>query len=281
MSTSRMNSLITLSGRAASKTLLVAGLAVALGTGSAAACSLANWSTISGGIFASQPDGAGGDPNPSPASARYAGLCGSTAPAGAVNFVQDNRPGGIDRIIARFYVLNNGAANPVVYRGNNSGGTALFNVALTGGNAVFTAGGATVSAPTQTGWNSIEIDWDSGTSLGLIVNGGTPATSATAPPAGSLANVQLGNLNSANGSLTFDGYEAHLSTPVGRICNCNANGSADDAVNVQDVVVIVNEASGGGMLASGTPDCNEDGAVAVQDVVQTVNLASGTGACIL
>jgi len=282
MSTLAMNSLMKITGRAASRTLLIGGLAIALGTGSAMACSLQNWSSNNGSIFASQPDGAGGDPGGSPASSRYAGLCGSTAPDGVTAFVQDDRPGGIDRIIARFYVLNSGATNAVVYRGNNSGGAELFNVTLDGGNATFNAGAASASAATQAGWNSIEIDWDSAGGTGsLIVNGGAPVALSGAVAAGALANVQLGNVNGASGGdLSFDGYEAHLSTPVGRICNCNANGSADDVVNIQDIISVVNEASGGA-LSAGTPDCNEDGSISIQDIIQSVNVASTSGVCVI
>ncbi len=266
MSTFRMNSLAKISGRVA----LIAGLAVALGTGSAVACSLQNWSTTNGGIFASQPDGNGGDPAASPASTRYAGLCGSTAPGGVVSFVQDNRPGGIDRIIARFYVLNTGASNAVVYRGNNTGGTELFNVTLNGGNAIFNAGAASASAATQTGWNSIEIDWDSaGGTIGLIVNGGTAVTD-NGVAAGALANVQLGNVNGAvGGDLSFDGYEAHLSTAVGRLLNADANDSG--SITTADIVSIRNEILGV-QLAPGTPDCNESGGVTTADIVCTRNI---------
>ena len=271
----KMNSITKITGRVA----MISGLAVMLGTGSAVACSLQNWSSASTGMFASQPDGAGGDPSGATSSARYAGLCGATAPAG--EFVQDDRPGGIERIIARFYVLNDGANDPVVYRGNTSGSVELFNVQLVGGNAVLNAGGTTVQGATQPGWNSIEIDWDSaGGSIGIIVNGGTEDT-ATGISTASLANVQVGNLNAAaGGSVVLDGYEAHLSTPVGRICNCNANGSADDVVSVQDIIVVANDAAGSA-LASGTPDCNEDGVVAVQDIIITANTAAGTGTCVL
>jgi hypothetical protein len=271
----KMNSITKTTGRVA----MISGLAVMLGTGSAVACSLQNWSSASTGMFASQPDGAGGDPSGATSSARYAGLCGATAPAG--EFVQDDRPGGIERIIARFYVLNDGANDPVVYRGNTSGSVELFNVQLVGGNAVLNAGGTTVQGATQPGWNSIEIDWDSaGGSIGIIVNGGTEDT-ATGISTASLANVQVGNLNAAaGGSVVLDGYEAHLSTPVGRICNCNANGSADDVVNVQDIFAVLGEA-GGGALASGTPDCNEDGNVNVQDIFQTLNIAGSSGVCVL
>jgi len=278
MNTNKMN-LLQVTGRA----ILLGGTILAISAGSAYACSLANWSSTSGSIFANQPDGASGDPVSNTDNVpRYAGLCGSTAPDGVTAFVQDDRPGGIDRIIARFYVLNGGASNAVVYRGNNSGGAELFNVTLDGGDATFNAGAASASASTQAGWNSIEIDWDSAGGIGsLIVNGGAPVALSGAVAAGAVANVQLGNVNGASGGdLSFDGYEAHLSTPVGRICNCNANGSADDAVNVQDVVSVVNEA-GGGALASGTPDCNENGSVNVQDVVAIVNIAGGTGACLL
>jgi len=271
----KMNSITKITGRVA----MISGLAVMLGTSSAVACSLQNWSSASTGMFASQPDGAGGDPSGATSSARYAGLCGATAPAG--EFVQDDRPGGIERIIARFYVLNDGANDPVVYRGNTSGSVELFNVQLVGGNAVLNAGGTTVQGATQPGWNSIEIDWDSaGGSIGIIVNGGTEDT-ATGISTASLANVQVGNLNAAaGGNVVLDGYEAHLSTPVGRICNCNADNDAGGNVDTTDITVLVNE-FGGNALADGTPDCNEDGVVDTSDITVAVNTFGDTGQCIL
>ncbi|MFN2334054.1 MAG: hypothetical protein ABR550_06475, partial [Wenzhouxiangellaceae bacterium] len=61
---------------------------------SALACTVDNWSTTGGAIAAGDPavDGI----------ARYQGLCGLEVTG--TGFVQDNNPGGIDRIVARFYV---------------------------------------------------------------------------------------------------------------------------------------------------------------------------------
>jgi len=276
MNTNKMN-LLQATGRA----IMLGSTILAISAGSAYACSLANWSSTSGSILANQPDGASGDPANGDNVPRYQGLCASKAPAGTASFVQDNRPGGIDRIIARFYVFNEGATNPVVYRGNDSGGAELFDVTLNGSTAVFDAGGVSVSDTLQSGWNSIEIDWDSASgNISIIVNDNA-AVNNSGIAAASLANVQLGNINSAaGGDLFFDSYEAHLSTPVGRICNCNGNGSADDAVNIQDVIVVGNESLMSG-LASGTPDCNEDGLINIQDVIVTGNLALGAGQCII
>ncbi len=276
MKQSFSNNVKTFCGR-----LAVAGtLALSMGATSAMACSLANWSSVSGGFIANQPDGAAGDPVNATLIPRYAELCGSQAPAGAASFVADFRPAGITMIIARFYVFNDGATDPQVYGGfsDNSGGGQLFDVSYSGTNIVFTAGGASVQDAAQTGWNSVEVSWESGGDISLILNGGATQTSAGAST-GSLSSVHLGNLNgAAGGPINFDGYESHRTTPVGRLCNCNANGSGDNVVNVLDVIATVNEA-GGGALATGTPDCNEDGSINVLDVVSAVNIAGGAGVC--
>jgi len=253
-----------------------------MGVTSAMACSLANWSSTSGSIVANQPDGAAGDPVADNTNvARYAELCGSFAPGGAVSFVQDDRPGGIDRVIARFYILND-TTDPEVYGGftDTAGGGQLFDVSFSGGNIVFTSGGASVQDVAGPGWNSVEVDWASGGDISIIVNGAA-AQDTSGAATGALSSVRLGNLSGSAGTgLTVEGYESHRTTAIGRLCNCNANGSLDDVVNVQDVIALVNEA-GGGALATGTPDCNEDGSINVQDVISAVNIAGGAGQCIL
>ncbi len=278
MKQSFSNNVKTFCGR-----LAVAGtLALSMGATSAMACSLANWSSVSGGFIANQPDGAAGDPVNASLIPRYSELCGSEAPAGAVSFAQDDRPGGIAQIIARFYVFNDGATDPQVYGGfsDNVGGGQLFDVSYSGANIVFTSGGANVQDAFQAGWNSVEVEWNSGGNISLIVNGAAAQTTGGAAT-GSLSSVRFGNLTgAAGGSVYGDGYESHRTTPVGRICNCNANGSADNMTNVQDIIATVNEA-GGGALATGTPDCNEDGAINVQDIITAVNIAGGSGMCVL
>ncbi len=265
-------------GRTAAAGALLLGAAFA---GQAAmACTLNNWSANSGAVAA-------GDPQ-ADSIARYAGLCGMEA-TGA-GYVQDNNPGGIDRIVARFYVYAGNSATADVYRGfgDTSGGSQRFNVSVDAGGTVTLTDNLSGQSVNQAGnagaWNSVEIDWAQGAGNGVIslsVNGQAAAENTSLSNVGTqLQSVRLGNINGASGSVGFDAYESRRSTAVGRVCNCNANGSADDAVNVQDVIVLVNEA-GGGALSTGTPDCNEDGNINVQDIVQTVNIAGGTGACLL
>ncbi len=265
-------------GRTAAAGALLLGAAFA---GQAAmACTLNNWSADSGAVAA-------GDPQ-ADSIARYAGLCGMEA-TGA-GYVQDNNPGGIDRIVARFYVLADNSAPADVYRGfgDTSGGSQRFNVSVDASGNVTLTDNLTGQSVSQAGvsgnWNSVEIDWAQGAGNGVIslsVNGQSAVENTTLNNVSTqLQSVRLGNINGAAGSLGFDAYESRRSTAVGRVCNCNANGSADDVVNVQDVVVTVNEAAGTA-LASGTPDCNENGVINVQDVVLAVNLASASGACVL
>jgi hypothetical protein len=267
----------TLIKRVAGLGALVAGALLA--SQAAIACQTTNWSATSGSVVAGDPSADG--------IARYQGLCGLEA--NGTGFVQDNSPGGIDRIVARFYVLNDNTATATIYSGfgDTAGGSNRFNVTLDGAGSVTLTDVATGQSVNQSGasnWLSVEIDWGQGAGSGfasLSVNGQAAAEVTGLNNTGAaLQSVRLGNLNGATGVVGFDSYESRRSTAVGRLCNCNANGSADDVVNVQDVVVIVNEAGGVG-LASGTPDCNQDGAVNVQDVVQTVNIAGNTGVCVL
>mgnify|MGYP005854133847 CR=1 FL=1 len=271
--------------QATGRAILLGGTILALSAGSAYACSLANWSTTTGAdtIIANQPNGASGDPATNSDNVRrYEGKCASKAPAGIPSYVQDNRPGGIDRIIARFYVFNDGATNPVVYRGNDSGGNELFDVTLTGGIAVFDAGGGVnVSDTLQNGWNSIEIDWDSASgNISMIVNGEDAVTNSGISAA-SLANVQLGNVDGvAGGDLYFDSYEAHLSTQVGRLCRGDTDASNDRGLD--DIFNIAAEFGAGSLsdLASGTPDFDESGDVGLDDIFGVFELfADGLGEC--
>lgn len=256
--------------------LAVAGVAFAA---PAMACTTANWSSESGAVLAGDPMADG--------VARYQGECGLEVTG--TGFVQDDRPAGIDRIVTRFYVLNDNTATATVYSGfgDTGGGDERFNVTLdSGGNVTLTdtVSGANVSQSGATNWLSVEIDWGRGAGDGFIslsVNGQTAVedTGLSNDSGPSLSSVRLGNLNGASGALSFDSYESRRSTAVGRLCNCNANGSSDDVVNVQDMIVLSNEI-GGASLASGTPDCNNDGGVTVQDYIQTVNIVGGSGVCV-
>jgi len=273
-----------------SKLMTAAALLAAMSfANNALACSQANWSSTSGAVVANQPDGAAGDPGAdSTAVARYEGLCALRATG--QGFVQDNRPNGINRIVTRFYVFNqlNAGQTSTVYQGfgNETGGSSRFTVTLNNSNLVTltdTATGQSVSQSGNGGWDSVQLDWGGNAGAGFVslsVNGAAPSEITGLNNAGTLESVRLGNLNGATGQMNFDAYLAQRSTATERVCNCNANGSVDDVVNVQDIVVLVNEAGGVG-LSSGTPDCNEDGSINVQDVIATVNIAGAAGVCVL
>ena len=263
-------------GRTAAAGALLLGAAFA---GQAAmACTLDNWSSNTGAVTA-------GDPL-NDSIARYAGICGMEV-TGA-GYVQDDNPGGIDRIVARTYVWAGNSDLAEVYAGygDTSGGSERFNVTIDATGTVtltYTETSPSVSQPgNPNAWNSIEVDWAQGAGTGVIslsVNGATATENDTLSNSGAqLQSVRLGNPNTHGGPTYSAAYESRRITAVGRLCNCNVNGDAGDVVNVQDVIQIVTEA-GGGALATGTPDCSQDGLINVQDVIQIVTLAGTTGAC--
>jgi len=223
------------------------------------ACSVDNWSDSTGSITPGDPAAEG--------VARYQGLCGLEVTGTA--YVQDESPGGIDRIVARFYVLNNNTAPAEIYGGfgNTSGGSPVFSVELDdSGNVTLTDSttGRSVGQSGSTKWLSVEIDWARGAGSGAIslsVNGQTAAedTGFNNGAAATLQSVRLGNLNGAAGTIGFDSYESRRSTAVGRLVHPDPNGDGNPTgINSQDFAAMVDDFSGNS-LASGTPDCNEDG----------------------
>lgn len=257
-------------GRMATAGALIAG---SLFAGQAAfACTVDNWSQNSGNVTPGDP----GD-----GIARYSGLCAMQAPDGTAGYVQDNNPGGINRIIARFYLLADNSSTAHVYRGFDSGSTQLFNVSVgTGGNVTLSSGGDSVTSSNAVNgmWNSIEIDWNAGADeVSLSVNGET-FQSVNVGLSGALDFVRLGNLNGATGTLNFDSYESRRSTFVGRLCV--GDGTGDGSIGFPDVTTIFNEVSSAGVeLASGQPDVDEDGSVGFPDVTQAFNLVSIAASC--
>jgi len=240
-----------------------------LASQAALACQTTAWSDTFGSVAAGDPAADG--------IARYQGLCGLEA--SGQGYVQDNSPAGIDRIVARFYVLNGNTAEATIYRGFSAtdGTGELFNVTLDdAGGVTFTdvATGQSVSQSGSTNWLSVEIDWvrDANGSISLSVNGQTPAevTGIDTSGAAQLASVRLGNLDGAAGSLGFDSYESRRSTAVGRLLACNAQAS-DEEVNILDALAVVNENNEAG-LATGTPDCDENGEIDILDVLAIVNI---------
>lgn len=250
--------MFNLNARLARRVTGMLAVGLLLGAQTAMACTVGNWSQNSGNLTA-------GGPNVG--VARYSGLCAVETPAGEIAWVQDNSPGGINRIRTRFYVLADNTASAVIYRGFNASSAELFGLSLgTDGTITLSSAGANVSdAGTAGNWNSVEIDWNAGAgSLTLVVNGGTPQTT-TFSNANTVASVRLGNLNGAAGSLNFDAYESRRTTEVGRLLvgDVNGNGSITSA----DVVAARLEFLG--TPQSGQIDCNENGSVSSADVVCT------------
>lgn len=252
--------------------LLAAG---ALATGAmfaangAMACTTDNWTSASNALA--------GDPS-AEGIARYQGLCGLEVTG--TGYVEDESPNGIDRIVARFYVLNDNTAPAKIYSGfsDNDGANEVFNVTLGDSGQVTltdTATGASVSDTGSSNWLSVEIDWVRGAdgSISLSVNGqAEQSTAVDNSSAAQLSSVRLGNLDGAAGTVGFDSYESRRSTAVGRLLVGDANN--DGSVSVFDAITVVNEASGG-TLATGTPDCNEDGSVSTFDAICVVNVSVG------
>lgn len=271
------------------KTAAVRRVAVGFGLGlfmaaqSAAACTLQNWSTVSGAV---DPGG----PNPNTAngevlSPRYAGVCAMAA--SGEGFVEDTSPGGIDRIRARFYVLADNTGDAIVYEGFN-GTTSIFTVEV-GSDGVITLAGDGISQPlTAAGssgnWNSIELDWDAGgDQVSLWVN--SDAASENADDTEGLTSgqvvtsVQFGNLSPAGGSLSFDAYESRRTTPVGRVCVGDADGNGSRGIG--DLEVVFTEIqSAGSTPASGSPDADENGQIGIGDLEEIFSIIqSGNSGC--
>lgn len=256
----------TIAARSIKTGLAIGALVAAQG---AFACTVANWNGgNSGNVTAGGPNAG--------SIARYSGICAMATPDGVTAWVQDDSPGGIDGIRARFYVLNGLSASQsaIVYRGfSTTGGTGnLFTVRLdTDGNVrlIDNATATEVQQSSATEWTSIEIDWSQGNGDGVIslsVNGQAPATVNNLNNSGqALQSVRVGNLLGASGILNFDAYESRRSTAVGRLCVGDANGDAE--INFFDISTVFEEVqSAQTILATGQPDVDENGQINFFDV---------------
>jgi len=248
-----------LNSRLTRRVAATVALGLLLGAQTAMACTVVNWNGGNSGNVT-----AGGPGNN---VSRYSGVCAMQTPSGTMAWVQDNSPGGIDRIRARFYVFSGNTADSIVYRGLAAGGAEMFRVVLRGnGAATLSSNGATVTAPgNDDAWNSVEIDWNGPAGeMTLSMNGNTPAVTAFTSP-GPIESVRVGNLNGAAGVMNFDAYESRRTTEIGRLCRGNPEG--DGQRDIGDLQVLFTEIQSlGGTPAPGTPDANEDGSVGLADL---------------
>ena len=247
--------------------LLIAG---ALSTSVAMACTTQLWN---GGLTGTPVVG-----SPSEVS-RVSGLCAmELTTAGSV---KDISPAAETAANIRFYVnaeLSEGT--PVIFEAFmepadvDAEDVSLLTVSFDGSHFLFKSGESNVSAPVpgQSGWNLVELAWTGGGTMEYWVNTDatqTEALGSVTAIAGTMDSVVLGTSDVYTGTLTFDDYEAHRSTPVGGLLmgDSTNNGS----INIFDIISMRNEILENG-LAIGMPDCNSNGSVNVFDIICARNI---------
>ena len=228
------------------------------------ACTTDGWNgTLTGSPVADSPANV----------ARVSGLCGmELADEGSV---MDTSPVNESTFIARFYVKGPvSSGTPVIFEAfsDDAATASLITVTFDGTNFVFNAGsGDSPDVPgNPTGWNLVEISWASSTGMSYWVNADAAAEPTPDDPTGSVGasggtveSVVLGARGTFGGTLTFDDYVSHRSTPIGGLLAGDANN--DGSINSGDIDMVVNEFLFSN-LADGVVDCNLDGAVNSGDI---------------
>ena len=192
--------------------------------------------------------------------------------------VKDTSPDAEPSAIMRFYVFAQLSTDtPVIFEAfsDDNATASLLTVSFDGSNFFFDAGaGSSGSVPGKSGWNLVELSWTGGGAMDYWVNvdsldQATTETGSVSAAAGTMESVILGTSDAYTGTLTFDDYEAHRSTPVGALLmgDSTDNGS----INIFDIISMRNEILENG-LAIGMPDCNSNGAVNVFDIICARNI---------
>ena len=252
--------------------LLIAG---AFSTSVAIACTTDLWN---GGVEGSPVAGSPTDVS------RVSGLCAmELTTAGSV---KDTSPSLETTAFIRFYVFAElDSGSPVIFEAFSDDDAivspSLLTVSFDGDNFVFNSGDQT-SPPVQgqAGWNLVELAWTGGGTMEYWVNTDatqTPALGSISVIAGTMESVILGTSDVYTGTLTFDDYEAHRSTPVGPVDVCNADSIGE--INLLDALEVVDEyfaAPDSPDLAVGSPDCDLSGTVNLLDALEVVDIYFGT-----
>lgn len=246
--------------------LLIAGT---LSASTAMACTTSLWD---GGTTGTTIAG-----SPEEDVSRVSGLCALEL-TDAPGTVKDNSPTAETAANIRFYVkaeLTSGS--PVIFEAFNAASDSLIAVGFDGTGFTFNAGDDTSpSVSAEVGkWNLVELAWTDGGSLEYWVNSDATQVDSQGSVnaiSGTMDSVVLGTNDGFTGTLTFDDYEAHRSTPVGGLLIGDSNGNG--SINVFDLISIQNEILGNG-LAVGQPDCNLNGSVNVFDLICSQNIILG------
>jgi len=246
-------------------------------------CSMAKWN----GAAPTVPAAAVGTPQSASPVARYSEFCGLAV--SATGYVQT--PATSDtQYFGRFYVFPQavtGTVDLLVAYSDTSGASPLFKISYDGTNFLFdatAASGGTGSAPANANlWNLVEFEFNSDGNFNVWVNEdwdfGTTAyvsgpSDTFASGSGTVASVRLGAPNGfTSGKVTYDAFEAHRTTNVGSLIDCDADGSGSPVLNLNDVIAVISEAFSPNTLASGQPDCDKNGSMNLNDVISTIQIA--------
>ncbi len=237
----------------------------------AAACTTDGWDSVTGSGVAGSPS----------AVSRYSELCAFEIID--ASYVQSIKASDT-RYIARFYVLDgltgSGDVEILEAYSNDVATTALFQIRFDGSQFTFDAtdaGGTSGSTPSASGWNLVEVDWESGGSFKYWVNADANTDTETGSVNAGAGTVEAVNMGAPNGfgtqtgTLTFDAFESHRTLPVGALLVGDANGNG--SVNIFDMIGMQNEILDPvNNLAIGQPDCNENGSVNVFDMICAQNI---------
>jgi hypothetical protein len=278
-----------------SRKILAGALIALLPLGGAMACTTDAWDATSGSPLADDPDtSAANNAGETAAVKRYAGACG-LRPAGAGNsFVTDNSPAGDGGAStpyrARFYVYTGLSAAAKVFSatdGENGAGTELVSVTYNpaGSFAIAGPGGASTSINgiVANRWYTVELKYQTGTTLDVFVRGAGTATEQTASTASvtgaGVQSVRLGVVGAPGGTgeLSVDEFDSSRgASRIGSLLRGDAAGPSagapDNKCDANDASAMISEfflvATGQPQfsLAPGQPDCTEDGVVDANDL---------------
>lgn len=277
-----------------SRKFLAGAIIALLPLGGAMACSTTAWSAVTGAPVADDPDtNATNNASETAAVKRYSGSCG-LQPAAADSYVIDNRPSaegaGATPYRARFYVYTGSSAATKVFSATDTdggAGTELVSVTYDpAGNFLFSGpGGASgsIGSIQANKWYSVELKYQTGTTLDVFVRGGGVAAEQTASTAvvngAGVGSVRLGVIGApgGTGAISVDEFDSTRGAArIGSLLRGDASGPSgglpDNKCDANDAIAMISEffllATNQNQfaLAPGQPDCDENGAMDANDL---------------